>query len=166
MFTAYFDTGAYYNVQTAVNNRGWGTVEGGGTYAVNTVVELAAVPTEGFMFEQWDDGDIQNPRTVTVTQDTLFTAVFVLDTSTSGIPEARRLAFGIAPNPTGGQLTVTLGEDTPCEAEVYDATGRCVLRATLQGPQSDLDVRRLPAGRYLLRLTNGDKTGTRAFVKN
>jgi hypothetical protein len=24
----------------------------------------------------------------------------------------------------------------------------------------------LPAGRYLLRLTSGDKTGTRTFVKN
>lgn len=165
-FTAYFDTGAYYNVQTAVTPAGWGTVEGGGTYAVNTEVELTAVPTEGFMFERWDDGDIQNPRTVTVTQDTLFTAVFALDTTPTGISEAGRLTFGIAPNPTGGRLTVTLNESTPCEAEVYDATGRCVLRATLQGPQSDLDVRRLPAGRYLLRLTSGDRTGTRAFVKN
>ncbi len=164
-FTAYFDTGAYYALYTAVNNRGWGAVEGGGMYAVNTEVELTAVPAEGFMFERWDDGDIQNPRTVTVTQDTLFTAVFALDTTPTGIPEAGRLAFGIAPNPTGGQLTVTLADDSPCEAEVYDATGRCVLRATLQGPQSDLDVRRLPAGRYLLRLTNGDKTGARTFVK-
>lgn len=165
VFTAYFDTAAYYNVQTAVTPAGWGTVEGGGTYAVNTEVELTAVPVEGFMFERWDDGDIQNPRTVTVTQDTLFTAVFALDTTPTGIPEAGRLAFGIAPNPTGGQLTVTLGEDTPCEAEVYDATGRCVLRATLQGPQSDLDVRRLPAGRYTLRLTCGDKSGIKVFVR-
>ncbi len=164
-FTAYFDTGAYYNVQTAVTPAGWGTVEGGGTYAVNTEVELTAVPTEGFMFERWDDGDIQNPRTVTVTQDTLFTAVFALDTTTTGIPEAGRLAFGIAPNPTGGRLTVTLNESSPCEAEVYDATGRCVLRATLQGPQSDLDVRRLPAGRYTLRLTCGDKSGIKVFVR-
>lgn len=165
VFTAYFDTGAYYNVQTAVTPAGWGAVEGGGMYAVNTEVELTAEPTEGFMFERWDDGDIQNPRTVTVTQDTLFTAVFALDTTPTGIPEAGRLAFGIAPNPTGGRLTVTLGEDSPCEAEVYDATGRCVLRATLQGPQSDLDVRRLPAGRYTLRLTCGDKSGIKVFVR-
>ncbi|MBR3529715.1 MAG: T9SS type A sorting domain-containing protein [Bacteroidales bacterium] len=166
VFTAYFDTATYYNVETAVNHEYWGVVTGGGAYAVNTEVELEAVPAGGFMFEQWGDGDTQNPRTVTVTQDTLFTAVFSLDTTPTGIPEAGRLAFGIAPNPTGGRLTVTLNESSPCEAEVYDATGRCVLRATLQGPQSDLDVRRLPAGRHTLRLTCGNKTGVRTFVKN
>ena len=72
----------------------------------------------------------------------------------------------LAPNPTEGTLTVSLDGAEPCEAEVYDATGRCVLREEIAGPRAELDVRRLPAGRYLLRIQCGDRTGTRAFVKN
>jgi hypothetical protein len=48
---------------------------------------------------------------------------------------------------------------------VFDAAGRCVLRCALQGPKVVLDVRQLPAGRYLLRLSNGNRSGSRAFVK-
>ena len=165
VFTAYFDTALYYTVTTAVNEEYWGTVEGGGQYAMNTEVGLRALPSYGFIFERWNDGDTTNPRTFTLTQDTLFTAVFALDTTHEGISEADGLTFTVTPNPTGGELTVSTRMETPSQAEVFDAAGRCVLRCTLQGPKDVLDVRQLPAGRYLLRLNNGNRSGSRAFVK-
>ena len=163
--TAYFGWRGQYLVETAVNVLYWGTVEGAGLYNANTEVELRAIPANGFIFEQWNDGDTTNPRTFTLTQDTLFTAVFALDTTHEGISEADGLAFAVTPNPTGGELTVSTGMDTPSQAEVFDAAGRCVLRCTLQGPKDVLDVRQLPAGRYLLCLSNGNRSGSRAFVK-
>ena len=37
---------------------------------------IAATPNADFVFTQWSDGNTDNPRTVTVTSDTLFTALF------------------------------------------------------------------------------------------
>ena len=37
---------------------------------------IAATPNADYVFTQWSDGNTDNPRTVTVTSDTLFTALF------------------------------------------------------------------------------------------
>ena len=37
---------------------------------------IAATPNADYIFTQWSDGNTDNPRTVTVTSDTLFTALF------------------------------------------------------------------------------------------
>lgn len=37
---------------------------------------ISAVPDEGYIFDHWSDGNTENPRTLTVTQDTSITAVF------------------------------------------------------------------------------------------
>ena len=48
--------------------------------ADNTTFDITAVPKEGYHFEQWSDGVIDNPRTVTVSRDTTFTAEFAINT--------------------------------------------------------------------------------------
>ena len=40
---------------------------------------LTATANYGYLFEGWEDGDTNNPRAVTLTHDTSFTAVFSLD---------------------------------------------------------------------------------------
>ena len=51
---------------------------------------------------------------------------------------------------------------------VYDALGRCVLSQALsvgrQASIATLDLRSLPAGVYLAKLTAGSQTTTRKFV--
>ena len=37
---------------------------------------ITALPTQGFRFVSWNDGDITNPRSVMLTHDTVFTALF------------------------------------------------------------------------------------------
>ncbi len=58
-----------------------GQVIGGGEYQYGTTTDLTAIPNEGYVFDQWSDGVTDNPRTITVTGDAEYTALF---TSTEG----------------------------------------------------------------------------------
>jgi len=53
-----------------------GSVSGGGTYDINSQVILTATPNENYYFVQWSDGNTDNPRTITATQDANYTAEF------------------------------------------------------------------------------------------
>ena len=60
-----------------VQAEGNGTVTGGGEYKEGEIAVLTATPEEGYAFSQWSDGNTDNPRNITMTQDTTLTAVFV-----------------------------------------------------------------------------------------
>ena len=66
----------YYHVTTHAQPIEGGEVTGQGTYLEGTQVELKAIPNEGYYFEKWDDGNTDNPRTITVNADMEFTAFF------------------------------------------------------------------------------------------
>jgi hypothetical protein len=53
-----------------------GSTYGSGTYPVNTVINIGATPANGFFFSGWQDGDMNNPRTITVTEDAEYIASF------------------------------------------------------------------------------------------
>ena len=65
-----------YTVTVTSSNASLGNVYGGGTFTENAVIQILAVPTEGYDFDQWNDGNTDNPRTVTVTEDVTLTATF------------------------------------------------------------------------------------------
>ena len=65
-------------VTTNANNEDYGTVTGGGTFT-KEAIQLTATPNDHCHFVKWSDGSTQNPRTVQVTQDSTFTAVFAID---------------------------------------------------------------------------------------
>ena len=81
-YTAYFAETpvTYYTISTNVTPTGAGTVTGGGTYAQGSTVTLTAVANNGYTFSQWQDGNTQNPRTITVNGDATYTASFTQDT--------------------------------------------------------------------------------------
>ena len=58
------------------NQELWGTVIGVGDYEYGTTATLTAEPIRGCYFQQWDDGSTDNPRTIAVTADTTYTAIF------------------------------------------------------------------------------------------
>ena len=58
-----------------------GQVIGGGEYQYGATIDLTAIPNEGYVFDQWSDGVTDNPRTIIVTGDAEYTALF---TSTEG----------------------------------------------------------------------------------
>ena len=77
------------------NDATMGTVKGSGEYAESTIVILSALPNEGFQFARWNDGSTENPRPMTVMDDTELTAEFLplhslsvaADNTTTGIVE-------------------------------------------------------------------------------
>ena len=77
-YTAQFEAIPQYNITVAVasGQSARGTVTGGGTYYENTKATLRAQPNPGYRFVRWNDGEISNPRSVTVTANATFTAEF------------------------------------------------------------------------------------------
>ena len=74
-FIAQF-TVRHYTITVESDHPAWGSVTGGGEYAYGTIIQISASANLGFAFAGWTDGDMTNPRSVTVTQDETFTAHF------------------------------------------------------------------------------------------
>ncbi|MBR6291404.1 MAG: leucine-rich repeat domain-containing protein [Bacteroidales bacterium] len=68
--------GCTVTVVASANYADRGTVSGGGSYNTGTAVMLNALPSSGYFFACWSDGDTNNPRIVTLTADTAFMALF------------------------------------------------------------------------------------------
>ena len=75
-FTAYFTT-QQYTITVNANPPLGGTVTGGGTYPYGATTRLTAMPNSGYSFMQWSDGNTANPRTITVTGNASYTALFI-----------------------------------------------------------------------------------------
>lgn len=65
-----------YTITVQSNNDAWGTVTGGGTYANGATATIAAIPAEGYYFNTWNDGNTDNPRTITVNGNATYIATF------------------------------------------------------------------------------------------
>ena len=108
-FTAIFEPNTF-TITTAVNNEDMGSVTEGGEYAYGTEVTLSATANTGYRFAQWSDGNTDNPRTITVTENKTYTAEFEVE------------VFGVyaaAAVPSMGGVKVTLSAE-PIEGLVFD----------------------------------------------
>ena len=111
-FTAYFNT-QEYTITTNVTPAGAGTVTGGGTFAYGATVMLTATPNTGYEFLQWSDGNMQNPRIITVTGNATYTALFSDGTGdmftltvTSNFPLLGQV-FGGGTYPAGSEVEIS-----------------------------------------------------------
>ena len=68
-------------ITVSSNNPLWGSVSGAGVYNYNTIATLTATPSADYHFQRWSDGNTQNPRSVIVTRDSHFVAIFLSNTS-------------------------------------------------------------------------------------
>ena len=87
-----------YTLTVNANNASMGSVSGGGTYAAGATATLTATPAAGHHFVQWNDGNTQNPRAVTVTATATYTATFAVNSYTLTV-NANDAAMG---STTGG----------------------------------------------------------------
>jgi hypothetical protein len=137
-FTATFDV-SIYSLTVSAPFANMGTVVGGGDYAKDSLVTIGAIPNPGYEFIEWNDGNTDNPRTITLTQNTIFTATFAVSTYaiTVSVDDATMgavigggdyakdgvVSIGAIPNPgyefaawndgeTDNPRTITLTEDT------------------------------------------------------
>ena len=76
VFIAIFEPLPNYTITVRSISEAMGVVYGSGTYPANMTVSIGAIPAQGFYFTGWQDGDMNNPRTITVTEDAEYTAYF------------------------------------------------------------------------------------------
>ena len=57
----------------------YGSVQGAGKYDYGTTATLTAKADEHYHFTQWNDGNTDNPRTITIEGDATYTAEFAID---------------------------------------------------------------------------------------
>ena len=133
---------------------------GSATYTLdgNTAV-LTATANEGYEFTAWSDGNTENPRTVTVTSDTAFMAIFTASGSSS-LQEVNAREFALYPNPAKSFVNLefeTLKENTLLQ--ILDINGRRVRTLELKAGVETLriDLGDLPKGVYTIMLGNTAK---------
>lgn len=79
--------------------------------------------------------------------------------STLGMPENHTASWTMYPNPVKDILNINLTDLITATSEIYDLTGRQILRAALNN--NTINVSALPAGIYILKI--GSQTGK--FIK-
>ena len=94
-------------ITTKSNNNNYGTVSGGGTYGEGIDVTLTATPKEGYHFVKWSDGNTDNPRIITVTEDISITAEFAINTYDVIISAENGVVIGTGKYNYGAQATIT-----------------------------------------------------------
>ena len=111
-----------------------------------TSTEIQAYPYDGYHFVSWNDGNTDNPRTITATGDAVYIASFAEDVNIDAANELDTLTFH--PNPTSG--TITFNHADIRKVEVMDAMGRMV--ATFEN-SNIIDLSKLSNGYYTMRIT-------------
>jgi hypothetical protein len=99
------------------SNQRMGSVTGGCEFYGDTTVRLTATPNPSYRFLQWKDGVTDNPRTVTVSSDTVFIAQFAADDAIAEREITRPSVYA-----TQGEIIVKNAEGLPLR--IYDITGR------------------------------------------
>ena len=144
-----------YNVEVSVNDETFGSVAVESDCSTGT---LTATANEGYRFVIWNDGNTDNPRTVALTSDTSFSAIFAL-IDESSLLEAEAESISFFPNPTKSEITFSQAIE---KVEVIDLTGKAIL--TFSNAKT-INIESLPAGAYYLRLTNEEKTSLQKVIK-
>lgn len=137
-----------YMVTVEPNDNSMGVVFGGKEYVYNSEATIGAVPNQGYRFVQWNDGNTDNPRTFTVTEDVTFTAEFAKD---NGTAVDNQVEDSIAVTAGNGVITVYGAEGET--VSVYNMQGVCIYSAAGNDPT---EVTVPVSGIYLVKVK--DKT--------
>ena len=145
-----------YNVEVSVNDETFGSVTVESDCSTGTLIATA---NEGYRFVIWNDGNTDNPRTVTLTSDTAFTAIFAAIDESSLSEDAEVAKIGVYPNPTSGKVVFDKAME---RVEAIDLVGKTI--QTYENA-SEINIGALPAGVYHLRMSLEDQTITRMVIK-
>ena len=143
-FTDIRETGVVlYTVTANATDETMGYVTGGGEYPQGSTATLVAIPFGQNYFVRWNDGNTDNPRTITVTGDMTFTAEFApAGSAVETLGNGERGIYA-----TGRTLHVENGGES---YRVYTAAGRLVYTG------NDSSVTLSAPGMYIVR--TGDRS--------
>ena len=138
-----------------------GIVEGGGQFLIHQSAIIKARPYGGYDFKEWNDGNTNNPRTISVEGDATYTAIFV--PRTVGIDDVESASVTLSPNPAATVATLA-GMVPGTEVTLVDINGRSLAVWRTEGESLDIEVASLPEGLYILRATTPDGTVARKLI--
>ena len=119
----------------------------------NPEAEIEATANIGYRFVKWGDDDTQNPRTVTVTQDITFTAIFESESGIENIKD-NKLAIQVFPNPTTGELRIEIVGQISNDVSgitIFDIYGKTLM--FFSTTETVIDISHLSAGVYFVRIS-------------
>ncbi|MDR2406902.1 MAG: T9SS type A sorting domain-containing protein, partial [Bacteroidales bacterium] len=152
-----------YHVTVSVNHPSMGSVTGSGDYAVNSTVSIGAIANTGYRFVQWNDGNTQNPRSITVTQDTVLIAIFE---QINAIEDIEASTISVYPNPAKDNIHVILPDNiSNAVFTLYDIQGKMFIRKEI-GNQAVVPVNNFAAGIYIYSVTTSKDKYTGKIVIN
>lgn len=109
-----------YTITVNVNDPAMGTVTGGGEFKENTQISIEAKANEGYIFVSWTDGNTDNPRSVIVTNNATYTAMFKPLGATISFNGLSWTAQSfICDNITGNYLPISLYKTAGDQNDVY-----------------------------------------------
>ena len=115
-YTAVFEADIFTITVTA-NDPTMGSVMGSGEYGYGTEVTIAAQPFAGFGFRGWSDGDTNRERTIVVTEDANYQAIFY---DMVGISDVETMDYSVNVE----QNNIHIGGVSQRKVAVYDISGR------------------------------------------
>lgn len=160
--TAHFNSDSNHYLRVLSNNPDWGETSASAFYPDSTAVTISATAYSGYAFTEWADGSTSNPRTVLVTSDTVFTAIF---DPLESIDEVFSDDFSITPNPTLWTITVSTATSRNYTILIYDNTGKPVMQHSFYGQVLTIDISELPAGSYNVLLNGDNYHGVKKIIK-
>jgi hypothetical protein len=142
---------------------------GGDTCAASNIDQIRVVLREGngVVHAEWADmfssGTFDMVGSV-VNGDTVGTVIDDGELLAAGESMTPTIAWSIAPNPAHDRVDVQWTDPKAGELQLLDLTGKVLQSQTLRGLGTTLDVQDLPAGMYLLTLTQGGARATKRLV--
>ena len=149
----------YYNITVLANPTNAGTVSGGGSFLENSTISISATANDGWTFTGWQDGNTDNPRTITVTENATYTANF---TEGVGIEEVTLSDVSLFPNPATS--TVTIRAYGMEQVSIIDLNGRTVMTQRVSDNTTTFDVSTLAKGTYFVRIVGEQATAVRKLI--
>lgn len=115
-YTAYFEA-ENYSITVLPDNANHGTTmpNGTNTYTYGSIIALTAIAAEGYHFVNWNDGNTQASRNVTVTGNATYTATFAAN-SYHIVVTSNNITYGN----TTGTGTYSYGEQVPISANASE----------------------------------------------
>ena len=131
--------------------------------------ELIAIPQAGKIFVGWSDNVLNNPRTVDVSQDTTFTAIFEeCETANINGTMESTVYFKISPNPLKDNLIVEIDASVIGGVlEIFTMTGTLLLQQVLSSQMEIISMQNFADGIYFVQILNynGESLGVSKVLK-
>jgi len=158
-FTAIFEPTNYtIAVQSNNTNFGQAVILQEPTCQNNYQAIIQATANSGYRFVKWNDNNTSNPRTINVTSNGTFTAIFEVS---AGIDDILLKSISIYPNPVKEELIIS-SENKIEKIEICDLAGKVHSTHSTK----TINVSALLQGVYLVKIHTDKGVVTQKLVKN